>query len=175
MDWERTIDVTLFLGCRLWEAFRFRVLSHTRNFWRHYLHGLVRSFLAFTSISQPIHFDRQDIHVITSPATAILPGEGIIINIKCFIELTSTLQVFLSQGLGMGIGLGLSFIPTASITVHYFKRRRALATGIVLSGGATGSVIFPISENSPPSSPHPRLFFPGNISAQVKVSIILSS
>ncbi|KJA25035.1 hypothetical protein HYPSUDRAFT_53283 [Hypholoma sublateritium FD-334 SS-4] len=53
-------------------------------------------------------------------------------------------QVFLSQGLGMGIGLGLSFIPTASITVHYFKRRRALATGIVLSGGAMGSVVFPI-------------------------------
>jgi MFS family permease len=46
----------------------------------------------------------------------------------------------------MGLGLGLTFVPTASIAVHHFKRRRALATGIALSGGAIGSVIFPISE-----------------------------
>jgi MFS family permease len=48
----------------------------------------------------------------------------------------------------MGLGLGLTFVPTASIAVHHFKRRRALATGVVLSGGAFGSVIFPISECS---------------------------
>ena len=69
----------------------------------------------------------------------------------------------------MGIGLGLSFIPTASITVHYFKRRRALATGIILSGGAMGSVVFPISECFLPPSPRPCLFFVGNISAEVSI------
>ncbi len=28
MDWERTIDVTLFLGCCLWQAVRFRGTFH---------------------------------------------------------------------------------------------------------------------------------------------------
>ncbi|KAF8963174.1 MFS general substrate transporter [Flammula alnicola] len=56
-------------------------------------------------------------------------------------------QVFLSQGIGMGLGLGLTFVPSASIAVHHFKRRRALATGMALSGGAMGSVVFPIMIN----------------------------
>ncbi|KAJ3804240.1 MFS general substrate transporter [Lentinula aff. lateritia] len=54
-------------------------------------------------------------------------------------------QIFLSQGLGMGIGLGLTFIPTISITVHHFHRRRGLASGIALSGSSIGGMIFPIS------------------------------
>lgn len=41
--------------------------------------------------------------------------------------------------------MGCSFIPAIAVVVHYFKRRRALATGIVLSGGGIGSVVFPIS------------------------------
>ena len=90
MDWERAIDATLFPGCRLWETFRFRVLSHTRNLWCHFLHGLVSSFIVFTSIKPSIGFYRQDIHVITGPATAILSGKDKIINIECCTELTST-------------------------------------------------------------------------------------
>ncbi|KAF9483178.1 MFS general substrate transporter [Pholiota conissans] len=74
---------------------------------------------------------------------------GIIFTVSLFlsslVKPQSYSQVFLSQGIGMGLGLGLSFVPTASIAVHHFKRRRALATGIALSGGAIGSVIFPIS------------------------------
>lgn len=54
-------------------------------------------------------------------------------------------QVFLSQGVGMGLGMGLVFVPTVSIPSHYFKRRRALVAGIVLSGNSTGAIIFPIS------------------------------
>jgi MFS family permease len=47
----------------------------------------------------------------------------------------------------MGIGLGLTFLPSASIVTHYFRRRRALAGGIALSGSAVGGLIFPISES----------------------------
>ncbi|PPQ75778.1 hypothetical protein CVT24_002639 [Panaeolus cyanescens] len=53
-------------------------------------------------------------------------------------------QIFLSQAVGLGIGLGLTFVPAASIAVHHFKRRKALATGVALSGSSLGAVVFPI-------------------------------
>ncbi|KAJ6605972.1 MFS general substrate transporter [Mycena sp. CBHHK59/15] len=58
-----------------------------------------------------------------------------------------------SQGVGMGIGLGLTFLPTLGIVVHHFKRRRGLASGIVLSGSSVGATFFPISQSSSPSLP----------------------
>jgi hypothetical protein len=67
-----------------------------------------------------------------------------------------------SQGLGMGIGLGLTFVPacgsflpspdpifldlSSGISSHHFAKRRALATGIALSGTSAGATIFPISK-----------------------------
>lgn len=58
-------------------------------------------------------------------------------------------QVFLSQGVGMGIGVGLTFTPTMSNIAHKFYERKALATGIVLSGSSAGALIFPISKKIP--------------------------
>ncbi|KIM43713.1 hypothetical protein M413DRAFT_26030 [Hebeloma cylindrosporum] len=52
-------------------------------------------------------------------------------------------KIFACQSLGMGIGMGLVFVPTAIIPLHYFKRRRGLAVGIVMSGGSFGGMIFP--------------------------------
>ncbi|KDR74762.1 hypothetical protein GALMADRAFT_157350 [Galerina marginata CBS 339.88] len=57
-------------------------------------------------------------------------------------------QVFLSQGVGMGIGLGFTFVPTVSIVVHHFNRKKVLATGIVMSGTSLGAVVFPIMINN---------------------------
>ncbi|KAG6861478.1 hypothetical protein C0995_016257 [Termitomyces sp. Mi166 len=51
-------------------------------------------------------------------------------------------QVFLAQGVGMGIGLGLTFVPSVSILVIHFEQRRALASGIALSGGSIGAIGF---------------------------------
>ncbi|KAJ6473642.1 MFS general substrate transporter [Mycena vitilis] len=56
-------------------------------------------------------------------------------------------QIFLSQGVGMGLGLGLTFVPTVSITVHHFAKRRGLASGVALSGSSIGATIFPIMLN----------------------------
>ncbi|KAJ6604985.1 MFS general substrate transporter [Mycena sp. CBHHK59/15] len=56
-------------------------------------------------------------------------------------------QIFLSQGLGMGIGIGLTLVPTLSINVHYFQKRRGLASGVALSGSALGATVFPIMLN----------------------------
>ncbi|KAJ7075643.1 major facilitator superfamily domain-containing protein [Mycena belliarum] len=56
-------------------------------------------------------------------------------------------QVFLAQAVGMGIFPALIFLPSFTIVSHHFKRRRALAMGIVTSGAACGGVIFPIMLN----------------------------
>ncbi|KAJ7634073.1 major facilitator superfamily domain-containing protein [Mycena polygramma] len=76
---------------------------------------------------------------------------GIIFTFSLFmLSLAKPLQyyqIFLSQGLGQGIGLGLTFVPTLSITVHYFHKRRGLASGVALSGSALGATVFPIMLN----------------------------
>ncbi|KAJ7848394.1 hypothetical protein B0H13DRAFT_1906744 [Mycena leptocephala] len=56
-------------------------------------------------------------------------------------------QNFLAQGVGMGIGMGILFLPCISIPAHYFKRRRGLAMGIILSGSSVGAVCYPIMVN----------------------------
>ncbi|KAF4612691.1 hypothetical protein D9613_011773 [Agrocybe pediades] len=56
-------------------------------------------------------------------------------------------EVFLSQGVGMGIGAGLAFIASVSVSLHHFRRRKALATGIVMSGSSIGAIIYPIMIN----------------------------
>ncbi|KAJ7512581.1 MFS general substrate transporter [Mycena galericulata] len=56
-------------------------------------------------------------------------------------------QNFLAQGVGMGIGMGVLFLPCLSISAHYFKRRRGLAMGILLSGSSVGAVVYPIMIN----------------------------
>lgn len=43
-------------------------------------------------------------------------------------------QLFLAQGLGVGIGIGFLFLPALAIQGHHWKKRRALAMGIVLTG-----------------------------------------
>ncbi|KAF5376598.1 hypothetical protein D9757_009593 [Collybiopsis confluens] len=56
-------------------------------------------------------------------------------------------QNFLAQGVGMGIGMGILFLPTLSVTAHYFKRRRGLVMGILLTGSSVGAVVYPIMIN----------------------------
>lgn len=60
---------------------------------------------------------------------------------------TKYYSIFLAQGLTMGIGIGITFLPALSVLSHYWRRRRALATGIVVSGSSVGGVCFPIALN----------------------------
>jgi hypothetical protein len=43
-------------------------------------------------------------------------------------------QNLLSQGVGMGLGMGLIFLPSLTVTSHYFRTRRSLAMGVVIAG-----------------------------------------
>jgi MFS family permease len=49
-------------------------------------------------------------------------------------------QALLAQGFGMGIGSGMVFLPSISVLSHYFRRRRAVVMGIVLSSMFESSV-----------------------------------
>ncbi|KAF9527216.1 major facilitator superfamily domain-containing protein [Crepidotus variabilis] len=57
-------------------------------------------------------------------------------------------QFLLSQGIGMGIGMGFMFLPSLTITSHYFKVKRSLAMGIVIAGSSIGGIIYPILLNN---------------------------
>ncbi|KXN86183.1 Riboflavin transporter MCH5 [Leucoagaricus sp. SymC.cos] len=56
-------------------------------------------------------------------------------------------QIYLSQGIGMGVGAGLLYTPSVAVQAHYWRRKRAMAMGIVASGTSIGGVIFPIMLN----------------------------
>ncbi|KAI0711315.1 major facilitator superfamily domain-containing protein [Earliella scabrosa] len=56
------------------------------------------------------------------------------------VDTTKFYQIFLSHGLGVGLGSGLIFVPALSVQAHHWKKRRALAMGIVLSGEYTSPV-----------------------------------
>jgi MFS family permease len=53
-------------------------------------------------------------------------------------------QYLLSFGILGGISSSLLFTPSVSAIGHWFRTRRALATGIGFTGGSMGGVIFPL-------------------------------
>lgn len=53
-------------------------------------------------------------------------------------------QVMLAQGVCIGIGSGCLFIPSVGIVSTYFSTRKALATGLSVSGSSVAGVIYPI-------------------------------
>jgi len=63
-------------------------------------------------------------------------------------------QALLSQGFGMGIGVGLFYMPCLAVVGRHFRRRRALAMGIVASSVSIGGALFSIMFN---------LFFHGRV------------
>ena len=94
--------------------------------------------------------------------TLVVSGAAIYVFCLATLSLcTEYHQIFLVQGLGYvnatfkfpsssadrlcsaGIGLGVMFLPTISVIPQWFQRRRALATGIVVSGASVGGTIYP--------------------------------
>ncbi|KAF2491972.1 MFS general substrate transporter [Lophium mytilinum] len=52
-------------------------------------------------------------------------------------------QLFLAQGVVTGIGCGMQFCPAVSLVTTYFQKNRILAVAVVVSGSATGGMIYP--------------------------------
>ncbi|EMD32180.1 hypothetical protein CERSUDRAFT_58834 [Gelatoporia subvermispora B] len=78
-------------------------------------------------------------------------GGGLLYIFSLFMlsitDVTKYYQVFLSQGVGVGIGSGIIYVPALTIQAHHWKKRRALAMGVVISGGSWGGIIYPIMLN----------------------------
>ncbi|KAI5305548.1 hypothetical protein KEM55_008945, partial [Ascosphaera atra] len=53
-------------------------------------------------------------------------------------------QIILAQAFCGGIGAGCLYIPALAVLPQYFSTRRALATGVSVSGASLGGVIYPI-------------------------------
>ena len=102
--------------------------------------GTFQAFLlvSFSLVAGPI-FDRGHFRILLIVGT-ILTVFGIMMN-----SISKTYwQVFLSQGFCVGLGTGCLFLPSVAIVATYFTTKRALAIGLVASGGSIGSVIYPI-------------------------------
>lgn len=53
-------------------------------------------------------------------------------------------QYFLAQAVLFGLGCAMVFTPGLALMGHYFRKKRALAIGVVAAGSSLGGVIFPI-------------------------------
>ncbi|KAK5064722.1 hypothetical protein LTR84_000556 [Exophiala bonariae] len=102
--------------------------------------GTFQAFLlvSFSLVAGPI-FDRGYFRILLAVGT-FLTVFGIMMNSIS----DNYWQVFLSQGLCIGLGTGCLFLPSVAIVATYFTTKRALAIGIVASGGSIGSVVYPI-------------------------------
>lgn len=77
---------------------------------------------------------------------------GSVLYVFCLMMVslsTSYYSIILSQGVGLGLANGILFIPSIGAVSHHFLKRRALATGIVVTGSSVGGIVFPISASAP--------------------------
>lgn len=58
-------------------------------------------------------------------------------------QISAIWQLYLFYGVIMGIGLSATFVPANSIVARWFVKRRAMMTGIVLTGTGVGTIIMP--------------------------------
>lgn len=102
--------------------------------------GTFQAFLlvSFSLAAGPI-FDRGHFRALLVVGT-FLTVFGIMMNSISY----TYWQVFLSQGLCVGLGTGCLFLPSVAVVATYFSTKRALAIGLVASGGSFGSVIYPV-------------------------------
>ncbi|EED79616.1 predicted protein [Postia placenta Mad-698-R] len=63
------------------------------------------------------------------------------------ISWIGSLQLVLSQGVGLGVGSGMLLVPAQTVQSHHWEKRRSLAMGIVATGSGFGGIIYPIMLN----------------------------
>ncbi len=90
-------------------------------------------------ITGPI-FDRGYLHPLLYVGT-FLTVFGLMMTSIC----TKYWQLILAQGLCVGLGSGCLFVPSIAIVATYFNKKRALATGLGVSGSSIGGIIYPIA------------------------------
>tara|TARA_A100001015_G_scaffold319928_1_gene444548 strand:+ start:148 stop:1254 length:1107 start_codon:yes stop_codon:yes gene_type:complete len=56
----------------------------------------------------------------------------------------SIYAIWILYGIGVGFGCSTMYAPSAAIPANWFVKKRGLATGLAVAGGALGNVIFPL-------------------------------
>ncbi|KAL2128332.1 hypothetical protein VTI74DRAFT_9346 [Chaetomium olivicolor] len=97
-------------------------------------------FLMFF-LSQPVGLgvDMFGVRAILIPAFVFSVGGLVALSFA-----TEYWQIFLAQSLCFGLGAAGAFVPGLVTAGQNFKKKRALAMGIVVSGSSCGGVVFPI-------------------------------
>ncbi|MGX1761323.1 MFS transporter [Streptomyces lydicus] len=73
----------------------------------------------------------------------LLAAGGVLSGLGLFLtaHASALWQAYLAYGLGTGLGVGCVYVPVMTAVGSWFDRRRALATGIVVSGVGLGTVV----------------------------------
>lgn len=102
--------------------------------------GSIQAFLQFLgSLAGGPLFDRYGAKVIYLPA--FLYVVSFMLTSLC----TELYQFILAQGVLGGLCISMIITPGLAATAQYFRRKRAMATGVVVAGSSLGGVIFPIA------------------------------
>ncbi|GJF00222.1 MFS general substrate transporter [Phanerochaete sordida] len=79
------------------------------------------------------------------PRMLMIPGTLVLVASTMVTSICETYyQYILSQGILFGLGVGMLFYPSLSAVSTHFKRYRATALGIAISGSGVGGVVYPI-------------------------------
>ncbi|KAJ7447112.1 MFS general substrate transporter [Mycena galericulata] len=107
--------------------------------------GSVQQALQFViGVFSGILFDRGHFHPLMLSGSFLILGSLYALS---FVQAHHYYQALLSHGFAFGIGCGLVFTPSLGIISHYFKKRRAVAMGILISSGSLGGIVFSILLN----------------------------
>ena len=70
---------------------------------------------------------------------------GIIAALGLFVSswIPSLYALFITYGVLIGLGASLCYLSALVAVGQFFKKRKSLATGIVVSGSGVGTVAFP--------------------------------
>ncbi|VDC05949.1 unnamed protein product [Peniophora sp. CBMAI 1063] len=88
------------------------------------------------AITGPI-FDMGYLNSLIAAGTALVVLGMMMTSIS-----TRYYEVILAQGVCIGLGSGCLFIPAIAVVSAYFKKRRALAIGIAVSGSSLGGIAY---------------------------------
>ncbi|KAM0330561.1 hypothetical protein ACHAQA_003508 [Verticillium albo-atrum] len=96
-------------------------------------------FLYFCGAQVGPIFDAHNVQVL------LIPGSIGIVASMMFLSVSKEFyQFLLSFGVLGGISSSLLFTPSIAVIGHWFRKRRAFATGIACTAGGIGGVVFPL-------------------------------
>ena len=140
MDWKFSIIFGLCPVSSSWKACRRWLLPPCRNLWHSTFFNLVLYSRYRKIVLNWYTCSLFVLSLIGDEQYGLVSLYNISFHSRLILR-----KVFFCQAFGMGAGIGLVFVPTSTVALHYFRRWRGLALGIVMSGSALGGMLFPSS------------------------------